>query len=246
MKLSSSVNCLNRKDVRLDLQNFKMNISKTLNSNYLKKFHDLNQEMSCKSDEKKTFRKCLSLTPSIPLKVSNPYVSMNPNEFDNEKIIHKTNNDFIKSKCHSPFLLRRSIQSEESLNVKAFENHAENFENYSNISSNVSTLRLKGSNLTDSGLSSLNSGQLFYAEMKEVISKNREKTSAKQSSGKSLTSTIRSKHLSFTSLRYEHSFFKLKQRNNFLRFIIKLILKFFKTSTNCDLKRSFSFFTLLH
>lgn len=203
MKLSNSSNYLNKKDVRLDLQNFKMNISKTLNSNYLKQFHELNQDMNTKQDNKKTFRKHLSLTPSIPLIVNNKYVSINPKEPDNEKIIDKYNNDFIKSKCQSPFLLRRSIQSSESLNLKTIENHLENFENYSNASSNVSTLRLKDCNLTtDSGLSSLNSGQLFFAEMKEIISKNMEKISTKQSRSNSLASTLRIKHLRFNSFRY--------------------------------------------
>ncbi|RNA25819.1 hypothetical protein BpHYR1_004899 [Brachionus plicatilis] len=195
MKISSSANCLNRKDVRLDLQNFKINLSKTLNSNFLKKFHDSNQDMNIKPNEKIKFRCRLSSTPSIPVKVSNQYVSMNPKESD-----YGINcNDFIQSKCQSPFLLRRSIQSEESLNSKKeLENGAENLETYSNISSNVSTLRLK--DLSDSGMSSLNSAQLFFAEMKEVVNQSKDKVSVK-SSIVSSTPTIRSNPLNFNNIR---------------------------------------------
>lgn len=194
MKLSASANSLNKKDVHLDLHNFRMNLSRTLNSNFLKKFHDLtNQDTSKKETETKSkFRNRLSSTPSMPVKVTNGYISTNPNVapiFDDFFQLKKQNstNEFIQSKCQSPFLLRRSIQSDE---VFEFNPKIEHPDSYSIISSNVSTLRMKECNQSDSGLSSLNSAQLFFAEIKETLKKTEREGSIKSSSHRSLKSNI--------------------------------------------------------
>ncbi|CAF0753825.1 unnamed protein product [Brachionus calyciflorus] len=198
IKLSASANNLNKKDLHLDLHNFKMNISRTLNSNFLKKFHDLTNHHdldNTKKIENLKFRNRLSSIPTIPVKVTNNYISINPSplftsdiDIDiNSKKICK-NPEFVKSKCQSPFLLRRSIQSEDSIDLNILPIN----DNYSNISSNVSTLRVKDCNQSDSGLSSLNSAQLFFSEIKEVLNKSKRDGSVKSNSNHSNNQSIRS------------------------------------------------------
>lgn len=207
MKLSTSALSLNKQDAHLHLHHFKMNLARTLNSDFFKKFTDFSQmnekanELSKKHESR--YRNRLASTPCIPVRVTNNYVnihteqqqrrhtncnsltqSSSENELDenlNSRCSRHVN--FVQSKCVSPFLLRKtSVYDRSDEQSNETEQSFLVDDKISNLSSNISTIRLKGGNQSDSGMSSLNSAQLFIAEVREVlINKNLIKTSGSSS-----------------------------------------------------------------
>ena len=164
---------------KADLHNFKMNLSRTLNSYYFATFNK--NSTICEHYYNKRCKR-LSSTPTIPLKVikNGNYCNITQEiEANKTAIIEdmkkdincsvyssfftKLNSSYVKSKCSSPFLLRKMSMNktiEESLDCKN-----DNDEKISIISS-VS--------YPDSGLSSVNSTQLFLADLRECLRKHDE------------------------------------------------------------------------
>lgn len=89
-------------------------------------------------------------------------------------VINAKHVNFVQSKCVSPFLLRKSVQLETSNDSSKTTRTEQSFiieDKISNVSSYASTIRMKNNNCnnSDSGLSSLNSAQLFFAEIREFF-----------------------------------------------------------------------------
>lgn len=133
------------KSYSADLYDFKMNLTKTLNSNYLSNF---NEPTKTKRHNK------ISSNPCIPVKVipnANYYTIKRSIDSDNDSDSNESS--LIKSKFNSPFLFRKT-SSVLSYSVSSQEN--------------VSTCSLSSSQ-SDSGLSSINSTELFIADLKECF-----------------------------------------------------------------------------
>lgn len=160
---SESSSSIVKKTYSADLHDFKMNLMKTLNSEYMTKFNDNNNKL-------KRFKKNI---PRIPVKViPNNYYSTNNNnssESEEEDIL-------IKSKLNSPFLFRKSITS---------------IDYCVSLKDSISSLSVGGSSSisqADSGLSSVDSTQLFISDLKECL--NAFKTSNNQTTTTTTTDTL--------------------------------------------------------
>lgn len=265
MKLSASASSLDKKNAKLHLHDFKMNIAKTLNSDYLKKFHQKSCNPECSSPKRDliTFnlnspqlssnhnnskycknRRRQSSTPCMPVKVSNNNyvnykaananttpaatttsssinsdqsdcsgygtcstdefyynnatagsssgVNTNPSNsyFTYANVIKSSNNlkqqlqppnasttsnetdsTFIKSKCDSPFLLRKN------LNLAYVHPFQTNDDKISNFSSSLS--------ISDSNHNNNNDDNRFNAHQQVIRIKSRRSSSSSGSSGRS-------------------------------------------------------------
>ena len=142
MKSFYSSSSVYNKNHSTDLHYFKMNLTKTLNSNYLSKFNFINDDMQNKL--KRVNR--ISSIPCIPFKVitNASYLPSSDLKFND------TTEDYnlIKSKFNSPFMFRKSL-SHSSYSLSDSESN----------SSSVFTD-------TDSGLSSIDS---FITDLKECF-----------------------------------------------------------------------------
>lgn len=174
MKLSTSTQSL---DQRLCLHDFKMNLARTLHSEQLQKFTstttpDMQQIITSTTKKSSSHKKHRlnhkkPMAPRIPVKVTSAYSTFTDNHDDHDNdetqtqvddstsslhsssyytyssplVIKADTTQMIKSKCDSPFLLRKIPRANSS-----------------------------GDNLfkrCDSGLSSLSSAQMFFAEISE-------------------------------------------------------------------------------
>ena len=146
---SESSSSIVKKTYSADLHDFKMNLMKTLNSEYMTKFNDNNNKL-------KRFKKNI---PRIPVKViPNNYYSTNNNNNNNSSESEEEEEDIlIKSKLNSPFLFRKSITS---------------IDYCVSLKDSISSLSVGGSSSisqADSGLSSVDSTQLFISDLKECL-----------------------------------------------------------------------------
>ena len=147
---SSSSSSIVKKTYSADLHDFKMNLMKTLNSEYMTKFNDNNSKL-------KRFKKNI---PRIPVKViPNNYYSTNNNNNNNNNSSESEEEEdiLIKSKLNSPFLFRKSITS---------------IDYCVSLKDSISSLSVGGSSSisqADSGLSSVDSTQLFISDLKECL-----------------------------------------------------------------------------
>ena len=206
MDLSSS----NSKRLSVDLRDFKVNISKTLNSHFLSQFNEKSLSNFPIKKQKNVVH--LSSTPSIPVKV-NTSINLSRKTTKSDKVNKETNtehvflsnsngfqfknetfdkSELIKSKYFSPFLLRKSSSqvTVSALDSNLKNNHSDsvNFayanekllnqlqkrnsimknsslSHFNSSSTSTSTLTIH----SDSGMSSLNSTQLFLADLQEQI-----------------------------------------------------------------------------
>jgi hypothetical protein len=193
----------NKQNAAMQLHDFKMNLGKTLNSNFLQQFNTTKKDLACndgvykKRKSKKmmrtvTFSKVS--TPCIPVKVNSNAIYYNSNNSiasatcQKSKMIrkeiydtdHSSNEssdlDLANDEVYSAFFTMVSEENKEDTNKEILKNNNNNSSlNHSiSISSNSSTntmLSNKTDNQSDSGLSSLNSAQLFFAEIREFLVK---------------------------------------------------------------------------
>lgn len=134
------------KSYSADLHDFKMNLTKTLNSNHLSNF---NEQTKTKRLNK------ISSIPSIPVKVipnANYYTIKRSIDSDDDSDSNESN--LIKSKFNSPFLFRKASSI-------VLTNSVSSQDNFSTCS--------MSSSQSDSGLSSINSTELFIADLKECF-----------------------------------------------------------------------------
>ncbi len=166
-----------------DLHDFKMNLTKTLNSNYMLTFNEKRRtSFRFKQKQPKRPPKASSI-PCIPVKVIPSYYMNKNNETDltnsdddddddddeSEDEISSNASVLVKSKFNSPFLFRKSLVLNDSSNE--IHSCVSSEENLSNMSSLVST---SISGKSDSGVSSMNSADLFIADLKECLSEKRQ------------------------------------------------------------------------
>jgi len=200
MKLSVSSSSLNfKQDAAMQLHDFKMNIGKTLNSNFLQQFNTTTlankNSNKCETKKKKKGGKKQQRTvtfskvsmPCIPVKVNSDLHTMSTCHSIKPIIIrheiettdHSSNesdldldNDEIYSAYFSPIIEDNKMEEDENsnkdnqLNVNISLNHSISLSS----NSSMNTL-ITGSGQSDSGLSSLNSAQLFFAEIREYLVK---------------------------------------------------------------------------
>ena len=201
MKLSVSTSSLHfKQNATMQLHDFKMNIGKTLNSNFLQQFNAATNKKVTKYETKKkkkqrrtvTFSKVS--TPCIPVKVNsnlhtmttchNSKLKLVRQEIDvtdnssNESDLDLTN-DEIYSAYFSPVIEDTGGGGDSSQQPTPQSNLNTSLPNM-NISLNHSISMSSNSSMntlnidisqSDSGLSSLNSAQLFFAEIREYLVK---------------------------------------------------------------------------
>jgi len=215
MKLSVSTSNLhhyhhsnsNKQNAAMQLHDFKMNIGKTLNSNFLQQFNTTKKDLASNNGvyKKRKSKKMMRTvtfskmsTPCIPVKVNSNATYYNSNNSiasatcQKSKMIrkgiydtdHSSNEssdlDLANDEVYSAFFTMVSEENKEDA-MKSITNDILNNNNNNNslnhsmsISSNSSTntmLSNKADNQSDSGLSSLNSAQLFFAEIREFLVK---------------------------------------------------------------------------
>lgn len=163
-----------------DLHDFKMNLTKTLNSNYMLTFNEQKRQLSSRFKQKSKRPHQISSIPCIPVKViPNYYLNKSNEETDltdsdednvNDDEISSNESILIKSKLNSPFLFRKSLTtSNDSANPHEIHSYVSSSqENLSNMSSSLVSTSISV-NRSDSGLSSMNSTDLFIADLKECL-----------------------------------------------------------------------------
>ena len=200
MKLSVSTSSLQfKQNAAMQLHDFKMNIGKTLNSNFLQQFNTATNKKvtKCETKKKKKQRRTVTFskvsTPCIPVKVNsnlhtmttchNSKLKLVRQEIDvtdnssNESDLDLTN-DEIYSAYFSPVVEddtggdpSQQPSSQSNLNTSLPNiNISLNHSISMSSNSSMNTLNIDISQ-SDSGLSSLNSAQLFFAEIREYLVK---------------------------------------------------------------------------
>jgi hypothetical protein len=227
MKLSQPMVESNRSNATVNLQHFKSNLAKTLNSNWLKKFDKTKPSISSAIDDcldldtgsrtKSTNprmktkkkeppkKKHVCSTPCIPVKLSHnnykntrkessicdlvtdnflneinldsDFSERSKSEPDNclvQKVFYNSCvsifNTFEPGNLDSQFMYEPSGSNSANVDTSGSKFTSSHLEDkVSNDSSTVSLFAFSNSDQSDSGLSSLNSAQLFFSEIREFI-----------------------------------------------------------------------------
>ena len=200
MKLSISTSSLHkRENLAMQLHDFKANLCKTLNSNYLQQFNKQDQKVAKQHFKRNKKKKGVTFSkPCMPVKVNKnasytcqkpiilhrnvtkPVESDSSHESDLDLANHEIYSDFFDNAVESSHTCNTTHLSDESIDSGA--NDSLNSKKSNKIKNDVtlnhsSSLSSKSSTNTfttigtqsDSGLSSLNSSQLFFAEIREYL-----------------------------------------------------------------------------